>query len=213
MNIHHHPSFETLVAHAAGTLDPVLMPVVSLHLAQCERCRQHQHQAAQIGAALFAQHSGDDMGPFDLEHSLVTVKHRIEQPPPTPTNTPGFLERFSQQGLQQVTWRRVTSKIEMFEIPELSGSSHRLRLFRFQPGAHVPHHRHKGEEFSLVLQGAYIESDSCFTVGDFSEADIATRHAQHIESATPCIALIATTGQIMFDSAATRLTMRLLGLV
>jgi putative transcriptional regulator len=213
MNIHHHPSIETLVAHAAGTLDPVLMPVVSLHLSHCEHCRQRQYQAAQIGAALFAQRSGDDMAPFDLEHSLAVVKRRIEKPRSTPTNTPGFLERFSQQGLQQVTWRRVAPKIEMFEIPELSGGTHWMRLFRFQPGAYVPQHRHKGEEFSLVLQGCYTESGSCFAVGDFSEADMTTRHAQQVEGNIPCIALIATTGHIVFDSIMTRLTMRFLGLV
>jgi putative transcriptional regulator len=213
MNIHHHPSMQTLVAHAAGTLDPVLIPVVSLHLGQCKRCRQQQYQATRIGAALFAQRCDDDIESFDLERGLAAVKRKIEQPPPMPDNTFGFLDRFTQQGLQQLAWRRVTPKIEMFEIPELSGGGHWMRLFRFQPGAQVPHHRHKGEEFSLVLQGCYTESDSCFGVGDFSEADMTVRHAQQVEGDIPCITLIATTGKIAFESITTRLTMRLLGLM
>ncbi|MEW8392679.1 MAG: cupin domain-containing protein [Candidatus Thiodiazotropha sp.] len=213
MNVFHHPSAETLVAHAAGTLDPVLMPVVSLHLDHCEQCSQQQRLAAQMGAALFAQPADEPMPPFDLERGLAAVKRRIVHPPPPAANTPDFLGRFSPAALQQVMWHRVTPKIEMFEIPELSGGDHWMRLFRFQPGTRVPHHRHAGEEFSLVLQGSYIEADACYATGDFSEADTTTRHAQQVDSDIACIALIATTGKIAFDNLPYRWASRLLGLV
>ncbi|MES9968966.1 MAG: ChrR family anti-sigma-E factor [Candidatus Thiodiazotropha sp.] len=211
MNIFHHPRSETLVAHAAGTLDPVLMPVVSLHLAYCEHCRQQQQLAAQMGAALFAQGADETSSAFDMEHSLAMVKRRIRRQPLPTTDTPDFLDRFSPAGLQQVAWQRITPKVEMFEVPELCDDEQWMRLFRFQPGTRVPSHHHAGEEFTLVLQGSYTDADTCFARGDFSEADTTTQHTQQVDSDIPCIALIATTGKIAFDALPYRLASRLLG--
>ena len=52
MALRHHPHGETLISHAAGTLDPALSVVLSCHLQFCERCRAHLRAMDDVGGIL-----------------------------------------------------------------------------------------------------------------------------------------------------------------
>ena len=53
--LRHHPHGETLMSHAAGTLDPALSVVLSCHLQFCARCRAHLRIIDDVGAVLLEQ--------------------------------------------------------------------------------------------------------------------------------------------------------------
>lgn len=72
-------------------------------------------------------------------------------------------------------------------------------LVHLEPGSNVPRHRHGDEERMLILEGYATENGSRDVgPGDLIVSASGTDHAFVIESATPCIFAIRTTGDIVW---------------
>jgi putative transcriptional regulator len=218
MNIVHHPNEETILAHAAGTLDPALALVVTRHLAMCDECRERSRWAAALGAALL-EGLGSDPATADLtQRALSAVQGRIAATEQASAETALDSESRSAQLWQilqhpddDLPWRSMTPGINYYFVAADADSGSWARLFRFQPGVRLPRHSHGGEEYALVLQGSYVDESGHYAVGDFSEVEAAFSHEPVVDSEIPCIALIATTGQLRFEHPMYRAASRLFG--
>lgn len=78
MSPRHHPSDETLMAHAAGTLAAGPRLVIDIHLAGCPRCRELVRGFEAVGGALL-----DQAAPAPLTaDALAALFARIDAPQP-----------------------------------------------------------------------------------------------------------------------------------
>ncbi len=73
-------------------------------------------------------------------------------------------------------------------------------LFRLQPGARYPRHRHGGDERLLMLQGGVrFDDGSCADAGDAVESVPGTAHSFEVLPGAECIAAVLLTGPIELD--------------
>ncbi|MCB1785693.1 MAG: cupin domain-containing protein [Chromatiaceae bacterium] len=221
MNITHHISVETLLAYSAGTLQAPLALVVSVHLRMCDQCRTRHADALGIGGAMLEGLGGPRMPSAGLERCRVGIRERLDQAESSTAaaatdhggGTRDPLLRQLPTLPDRLRWRPLTRGIQQVAVamPGHRGNGW-VRLFRFQPGVRVPHHGHHAEEFSLVLQGSYVDAIGRYSVGDLAELDGRIRHEPAVDSVVPCIALIGSTAGVDFDRPLLRTVSRIIGI-
>jgi len=219
MRITHHLDDVSLIALSAGTLNARLALVATAHIELCSQCRERLRLAEQIGGALLID---QPLAPTIQEGlarcwELIEANDRpvVQTLPPgsaASIGLPPVLAQFLPGDLENLPWRRFTARVDQYRLEGFGVDPGWIRLFRFLPGAVVPTHRHGDAEMSLVLRGSYIDALGQFRVGDIEDLDASDRHRPVVDSAEPCVALIATSGPIEFEGKLNRLGARLLGI-
>ena len=93
-------------------------------------------------------------------------------------------------------WRRKFGGFD--EIPLTMGADrHRVSLLRLAPGRGLPVHRHKGEEYTVVLHGGFTDSTGNYGPGDFAFGPGDNEHEPSADAGDPCIALIVLDNPIV----------------
>ncbi len=184
----YHPSDETLLACAAGTLPDPHARVVAAHLGFCPDCARAVRRAEAVGGALLA-----DLPPSPLAaDAFARTVARLDRPAsPEPAAAPATLA-----GLATGRWRWTGPGIAMMPLVRRDTSDSRLDLIRVAPGTALLEHAHSGRESTCVLQGAFSDGTGEYHVGDFMEADAAVAHRPAALPGEPCICLIATSGHL-----------------
>ncbi|MEM1391206.1 MAG: cupin domain-containing protein, partial [Pseudomonadota bacterium] len=93
-------------------------------------------------------------------------------------------------------WKNLKTGIRRLELD--IGSNAEVELYRIEPGATVPTHKHKGDEFTLVVSGAFSDADGRYGAGDLcikGEDDV---HQPTGEDEGVCFALAVHEGGLRF---------------
>lgn len=201
MSITHHPSDETLALFASGGLDEARSLVVATHLPLCPACRKTVRAFEDVGGAML-----DTLRPETLAADALTkvlakigtgdsVERRKELPWPVLADPlPAPLRAYAMG-----PWRRIGRGIEWRSVDVAADDGMRVFMLRARPGIRLPRHRHKGDEWTCVFQGAFRHDLGRFGPGDFDEADEAVEHHPTVEEGVPCICLVALQGGIAFQ--------------
>ena len=200
MNPNHHPSEPVLAAYAAGSLADGPSLVVSAHLERCPRCRAELDLYEAVGGALIAEAEPVAMS----QDALALALARIERPPEPPSPPPAP-PRLGPDGLtlpralarRGVGPRRfVGPGIWVAPIASKRPEGWRTYLLRAPSGIRVPHHGHNGDEFTIILQGSFIDETGRYGPGDFAEVGIDAEHHPEAQGPQACICLISGEGGI-----------------
>ena len=208
MSAHYHPSDETLLRYAAGTLAASLRLVVASHLEICPPCRVHVADLEAVGGRLLCgtpPAALDDPSPEGL---LAGVEPRRPQQPlaiSAPRAPEGFVPPLALRGCEIGDWRTVAPGVRLSRIGVPGHPEARLILLRVKAGKRMPAHSHSAYEFTQVLTGSFSDSSNRYTPGDFVEGDVDTDHSPVIGEDSECISLAAITGQIRFHGMLGRL--------
>ncbi len=103
---------------------------------------------------------------------------------------PAVLRDFVGFTSDNVPWRTKMPGFREYEIGEIDGCH--VTLFWLRPGRKIPAHTHEGSELSLVLDGAFTDSNGRYGRGDISVADDTVDHRPMAEKDRPCIGLAVT---------------------
>jgi putative transcriptional regulator len=196
MSASFHPGEELLLAYAAGSLDEPTALLIATHATLCLHCRQLIEDGEAMGGMVL-----DDLPADDIDrHALAKVMARLaEQAPPAPPVKPANAFKPDFDGLpapihgyvshkgEKIAWRWLTPGVRQTLLLDKGGT--RVRMLKIAPGKPMPHHRHNGIEYTLILSGAYSDEYGHYGVGDFSIADEGTTH-QPVAAAEGCICLI-----------------------
>ncbi|OBQ74983.1 ChrR family anti-sigma-E factor [Mesorhizobium erdmanii] len=202
--ITHHPSDETLAAYASGTLDEARSLVVSIHRSLCAACGHAVDQYEAIGGALLEQASPVSMRPGALQAALGSIG----------TSAQGA-EIASEQPLDRHKlgpWRRVWPGLQQRAVSVAGDSDIKVFMLKAAPGITLPHHKHTGDEWTCVLEGAFEHQFGRYGPGDFDEADETVDHKPRICSDVPCVCIVALQGSIRLQSFLGRLIQPILRL-
>lgn len=198
----HHLSDDMLLDYAAGSLDEATSLIVATHLTYCPSCRKQATELDALGGTLLR-----DVAPVSLSKgSLESVLARLDQPAePAPVRAalpandnplvPAVLRRYLGGDLDAVTWKNLGMGVQTSEIA-MNVEGKRAFLLRVPAGKAVPHHTHDGNEFVLILRGAYNDEIGRFARGDLAISDGSIKHKPVAEPGEDCICLVVVDAPI-----------------
>ena len=207
----HHPDEMLLLEYSAGSLSEPQALCVRLHLDKCVRCRgqleimnylgsvvlEDQQQSTDLSAGLFARINSrldeevmqaprvaPDAGPPDLLTKLIAANTDFEALP----------------------WKRQLGDVSVYDISDQFGAiNERVTLQRLRAGGKAPTHTHRGEELTIVLQGAFCDNNGVFETGDFVALDKSHVHKPIALQGDHCITLSVLTAPVRLTGAFTRM--------
>ena len=214
----HHPTDETLLAYAAGTLPNVISCVVACHLSLCAKCAGETRFLRMVGGVMLTEletQPADEAAMNRMAERLVAEplpERRPEpaQPPPGDPWMPLPLSRYLGMRGEEVPWKTVVKGVRQHWI-KLPRDPGQLRLLRLAPGKTLLEHTHTGMELTMVLQGSYGDHTGAYLRGDIIEWEEGTDHQPRAFGAEECICLIASENIPYFHRLIARLLRPIMG--
>ena len=204
MTIRHHIPDGLMMAYSAGQLPEAFSLVVATHVSVCDECR------AQLGAVV-ARSDGVAM----RDGSLEALMSRLDALPPVARPVarargffPAPLHDYVGGDLDAVRWRPVGMGVRQAILPTERGAT--VRLLHIPAGVPVPDHGHRGLEMTMVLRGAFRDSQAVFGPGDVEVADSELEHTPVAEPGEDCICLAATDAPLRFSGFMPRIAQKFL---
>lgn len=217
MTITHHPTDETLMRHAAGTLAAAPAIVVAAHLAHCPACRARTARFEAVGGALLEEIEPVPLAPAALADVLARIdaEEGAAQPDPARAERPveigGVRLPDSLRGCDIGRWRWIGPGMRMSRIGVPHDSDANLILLKVAPGKGLPDHGHVGTEFTYVVSGSFSDSLGRFGPGDIAELDAEVEHQPVVDPGEECICLAALEGRMRFNSFIGRMLQPIFG--
>jgi len=207
MTARHHPSDETLMAHAAGTLPAGPRLVVAIHLDGCRRCREAVGDFEAVGGALLeaadpAPMRADAfdalMARIDAEDGAPTaavapIPAAGRRAPTTPDGV-ALPDRLARHGVRR--WRRLGPVLSWSRVDVAGAPEANVVLLRIPAAGAAPRHGHTGREFTQVLVGGFSDGRDAYAAGDFAEADPTVDHLPQVDADGECICIAAVEGRL-----------------
>ncbi|WP_243367773.1 ChrR family anti-sigma-E factor [Microvirga solisilvae] len=217
MSAKHHPSDETLLRYAAGTLEPGPALVVATHLELCPACSDKARTFEAVGGAML-----DDLPPTEMAHdALDKVLSRIDAEPrhasPKPAaRRPAVLDGFvlpdALKGCDIGPWRWRGPGVHMSRVVIPDAPKASVMLIKVGAGRRLPHHGHTGTEYTLILKGSFTDDGVRFARGDIEEADADVKHQPVVDPDGECICLAAIDGHMRLQGLIGRLVQPFVGI-
>ena len=202
MTIRHHLSDPLLMAYSAGQLPEAFSLVVATHVSLCDDCRARLLAFDAIGGVLIDEAAGARMAEDSFEATMARITGLPQAEPVRASRImgcvfPAPLRDYVGGDLAAVRWRPVGMGVRQAILKTDTGAT--ARLLHIPAGQAVPDHGHRGMELTLVLQGAFRDTEDRFGPGDI---EIATEELEHTPVAEPgadCICLVATDAPLRFN--------------
>lgn len=215
MTINHHPSDETLLRLAAGTLGAGPALVISVHLEGCSVCRERLARFEAVGGLIL-----NEMPPAPLAADLFarTLKRLEVVHPPhaneSITRTPpafGIELPQAMRGCDVGPWRWLGPGFRWSKVRIPGSPDAKVMLLKGRPGLHLPAHGHTGMEFTQILSGSLSDERGQYFPGDFDEADDEIDHRPIVGRESDCVCLAALEGDTRLHGILGRLLRPIVG--
>lgn len=205
---HHHPSTETLLAYAAGTLRAGHALVVCAHLQECLACQQSTARLASLGGALLDSLPPDNLPADAFARTLAALEDKPAPPkhqcPPArfPAHIPLPQALY---GTRLGRWLWVGRGVYYSRVHLPWASQEHVMLIRVAANRPVLAHSHGGREFTQILQGSYSDETGVYQQGDMAEENQETRHQPRAgEQGCLCLAALEDGLRLPWFSALAR---------
>lgn len=206
MSARHHPSDETLMAFAAGTLKAGPRLVISIHLDGCPHCRDAVRTFEAVGGALLeaAEPAAIADGALDALFARIdaedrpgATKPRPRPVPVVPPVTPDGIALPAALAAHGVgRWRSLGPSLRWARVQVDGDPTANVVMLRIPAARSVPRHGHTGREFTQVLVGSFSDGRDAYVAGDLIEADEHVDHQPIVDAAGECICIAAVEGRL-----------------
>lgn len=174
---------------AAGQLSDALGVMVACHLENCPECRQQAQTFEQLGGELMEELVPAPMSPdffSKVMEQLNSVDDNIVLPVSVDPRLPKPLQRFLPNTVEDLPWYGFSKNIQQFDLA-FSDSHYTAKFYKIKAGKELPEHTHRGNEFTLVMSGAFSDDAGSYHEGDFILADTTTKHRPKAHDDCDCI--------------------------
>lgn len=229
--IRHHPSPELLLSYSAGTIANGLALCVATHLDYCAHCRAVHHRNNAIGGVMLSGSISADRS-SRISEARITETRVSEQsrqavlaaiasrrsanedqaagaeetPRPTPatSDVPRPLRPIIPQGFSALRWNISTWSVRTCVLgKEPDGTA--MSLLKIKAGGKVSRHGHMGDEYTVILTGAFSDEDGLYGPGDFLVRTADEHHTPVATRDSDCICLTAQEAPLQFTGGLWRL--------
>jgi len=186
-----HPPLESLTDFSAGTLSYHESLMISTHISYCDACRRQVMALECLGGELLNDLPGEPVNEALLQQSLAALEQiAAETPAPVPFDpkVPRPLRRLIQSGYDNLQWRSVLPNVQVCELDH-SPSGETISLYRIKPGARIPKHTHRGNEYTVILQGGFSDAMGQYHQGDYLHRAGQHEHEPIADAGEDCICL------------------------
>lgn len=200
----YHPSPETLLAYAAGSLPEPQSVLIATHMSLCHECRKTVAEMDRIGGALLDRLEPADIEPDGLERLMARLDEpvpatAVAPPPAADPVLPAPLRAYVGRTIDAIKWRWLANGVEDFVLPIPTSERFLCRLVRVGAGRTIPSHTHDGDEMTLVLSGGFSDENGAYVRGDVALGDPSIEHRPVADADGDCICLIVTEGKVRFS--------------
>ena len=186
--ISHHPSEQTLLAYATGSLPEALAIVTATHIGQCTLCQGSVATLEATGGAVL-----NDLPPVSVDDdALDRLLARVDEPaPPVPmVLNPGLPPPLNRVAMGR--WWPIGIGLQYRPLQAAGSAWGGLVLAR--PGRALPRHGHSGLELTCILSGSFADDSGEYHAGDLSEPITDHDHPPVVIGMEPCLCIIASEG-------------------
>lgn len=200
MNPSHHPDPALLTAAATGALAPAVSRIMNAHAALCPRCRAMMHSVEVVAGDALDNEASADVAPDALDRVLATLGPQEARArfPDALAMLPVELSEIVAPALGG-NWYSGGAGLKILDLTlPATAVGESFQLFRIEPGSGPPKHTHGGQEFTLVLTGAFRDETGLYQAGDIAIGDASLTHRPIAEPGEVCYALAVTTAPLKF---------------
>lgn len=213
--IKYHPEARFLTDYSAGSLPQEQALCVATHLHYCQACRLKVRDLTELGSLLFMQQDAPPADGTNRERNFSRLMERVavagattpvtaSAAEPAPDALPHGLHKLSHGNIEGLKWRRVGRNFRYSRLPV--GNTHReTSLLHIRAGGSVPHHRHSGDEITVVLRGSFSDQDDKYGVGDFIVRTTGEKHSPVASQDEDCLCLATLERPIVMSNLLFRL--------
>jgi len=215
MTINHHPSDETLMRMATGTLSAGPALVVSVHIEGCAVCRNRMANFEAIGGAIL-----DEMPPVPLAADLFgRTMERLEAAQPLQARDRPTIKHpelglklpRAMQDCEVGPWKWLGPGFQWSKVKIAGNPDAKVMLLKGRAGLHLPAHGHTGLEFMQILSGSLSDERGQYFPGDLDEAGDDVDHRPVVGQESDCICLAALEGDTRLHGLLGRLLRPIVG--
>jgi putative transcriptional regulator len=215
--VKYHPDVRFLTDYTAGSLPRSQALCVAAHLHFCTACKARVRELTELGSELF-----DQQQPLPLQSSAFdrlmdrintgaapasgTPAVRAPRPVPGNGDLPRAIARLCQGDVESLSWRRIGKHFRHAAL-KLGDARRETTLFHIKAGGAVPHHRHGGDEITVVLKGSFSDHEDRYGVGDFIVRTQGEAHRPVASQDEDCLCLSTLDAPIQMSSWLLRLLM------
>ena len=209
---------EWLASYAAGGLSPAKRLVIACQATIDARVAERLARMDHVCGAVLEGADGADLSDGFIDRvvgaldgaapsafgSAIADEDARGAEDEAPEWAPAPLNRFLRDIGRALAWRPIgpgVARAPLFDAED----GERLYLLRARGGVKIPSHGHRGEEWTLVLQGGYHAGAAGYGVGDLHREDETAEHQIVIDAGEPCISLVAIEGRLRFGNPLLRL--------
>ena len=212
MNVDRHEQLRA--AYAAGALDPALTLLLEAQAALSPRAARDLALADTAAGAFLEKQTPAPLAWETLERTFARLATDTALPSVAPTRDPQYADdlRTFPEGLRALAleaaatrgWRFAGRGIRSLVID--TGGEAMAEILRIAPSAAAPRHTHSGDEYTLVLTGAFHDATGVYRVGDIAIADPRVTHRPTAEPGAVCYSYAVTDGPLKFTGPMSLLT-------
>ena len=217
--ISNHPQQELMAAYSAGSLPLSQALCISTHLEHCPECVRKLQRLNHVGSELMQQLKPapasselkdklfarlDSLTEDFATEGPVTEDSAQQIDQETGSSVPKCLRQFVSDGFDKLQWKRVSADIQRVELCRDSNGA-RVELLKIRPGGSAISHTHLGDEYTVILEGAFSDESGLYGEGDFLFRDNSDEHTPVATQHRECLCLAVTEGPIQFTGVFSRL--------
>lgn len=203
----HHPDSLSLMEYSAGNLSEPHALCIRLHLDQCPHCRSRVDTLDSLGAIVMEQQPKAPVSENVFDRILARIDGEPAVPPRAEIAAPSNpLHKLLGDDLNGLPWKRQLGDVSVLDITEkFPGQHEQVVLQKLAAGGKAPAHTHRGEETTIVLQGAFADQNGVFNQWDFVVLDGTVNHKPVAVGCEDCITLSVLSAPVKLTGTFTRL--------
>jgi putative transcriptional regulator len=213
--INHHPSDETLLRCAAGTLSAGPALVVGVHLETCGLCQGRVVDFESIGGQFLEEMKPEHLAADALARTLKRLEATaFEERELMVAQRHAYLGRLLPAALPRCEigpWRWLAPGFRWSKVTILGSPEAKVMFLKGRAGLRLPTHGHTGTEFVQVVSGWLSDERGRYGPGDLDEADADVDHQPIVDAHSDCICLAALDGDMRLHGLLGRLLQPLIG--
>ncbi|MEY4640854.1 MAG: hypothetical protein RLZZ227_848 [Pseudomonadota bacterium] len=215
--VKYHPDARFLTDYSAGSLPEEQALCVATHLHYCAACRVKVRELVELGSELFMQQQAKPAPAADsqFERLLARVADVGATPAQAPVAAkadstvaapalPRALHKLTHGDIESLKWRRVGRSFRYSRL-KVGNPQRETSLLHIRAGGNVPHHRHAGDEITVIISGSFSDQDDKYGVGDFIVRTTGEKHSPVASQDEDCLCLATLDKPIVMSNLFYRL--------
>lgn len=203
----HHPDSLSLMEYSAGNLSEPHALCIRLHLEQCPHCRSRVDTLNSLGAVMMDHQPKVTVADSSFDQLMARIDSSPEASSPVVTRPKvSPLQKLLGDDINALPWKRQLADVSVLEITDkFPGQSERVVLQKLVAGGKAPAHTHRGDETTIVLQGAFADQKGVFNQWDFVVLNEQDEHRPVAVGCEDCITLSVLSAPLKLTGTFTRL--------